>query len=117
AVRKTPLTRTLLLEQDARYQGSSEGYDTIFRFLRACEYGLPQWVSLVQAFVHSFGGDADYTFFVQALSRWFKSEELKNLDEEGIPIQISERFHKGESKEVLVEKLAGLAQNGSNQLS
>jgi|TARA_R100001143_G_scaffold23196_1_gene24058 hypothetical protein len=117
ALRKAPSMREFLLEQDANYQGSPEGYDTIFRFLRACEYGLPQWFSLVETFVHSFGGGADYTFFVQSLSRWFKPEELKNLDEEGIPIQISERFYESEGKTALIEKLAELAQSGSNQLS
>lgn len=117
ALRKAPSMRAFLLEQDANYQGVPEGYDTIFRFLRACEYGLPQWFSLVEAFVRSLGGRADYSFFIQSLSRWFKSEELKNLDEEGIPIQISERFYEGESKDELIEKLTKLALSGSNKLS
>lgn len=117
ALRKAPSMRVFLREQDANYEGAPEGYDMIFRFLRGCEYGLPQWFSLVEAFVRSFGGGADYTFFVQSLSRWFRAEELKNLDEEGIPIQISERFHQGEGKDALIEKLAGLAQSGSAELS
>ncbi|MEX3956007.1 DEAD/DEAH box helicase [Trinickia sp. EG282A] len=116
-LRKSKGMKTFLNEYDAKYKGSAESYDSVFRFLRACEYGLPQWFSLVEAFVKSAGFHADYSLFVQALSRWFLAEELKNLDEEGIPIQISERFHVGESKAVLTDRLAALALSGSAELT
>ena len=106
-----------LNEYDAKYQGSAENYDSVFRFLRACEYGLPQWFSLVEAFVKSAGVVADYSLFVQKMSRWFLPEELKDLDEEGIPIQISERFYMGESKAALTDRLAALARFGSAELT
>lgn len=117
ALRRSPSMKAFLLNQDVSYQGTPEGYDNIFRFLRACEYGLPQWFSLVEAFVRSFGVAADYSVFVQGLSRWFRAEELKNLDEEGIPIQISERFHQGEGKAALTAKLVQLAQANSKKLT
>jgi hypothetical protein len=63
------------------------------------------------------GVRADYGPFIQAMSRWFLPQELKDLDEEGIPIQISERFYKGQSKVALTNLLAGLASSGSQQLS
>lgn len=117
ALRKAPSMKAFLNEYDKKYRGAAESYDNVFRFLRACEYGLPQWFSLVEAFVRAGGGVADYSLFVQSLSRWFKAEELKNLDEEGIPIQIAERFHAGEGKSALTEKLAVLAQSSSAELT
>jgi len=36
--------------------------------------------------------ETDYSFFVAELPRWFRAEVLKNLDEQGVPVQISERF-------------------------
>ncbi|RQS68897.1 hypothetical protein DID96_18125 [Burkholderia sp. Bp8963] len=117
ALRMAGSMKSFLNEYDMKYQGMAENYDNVFRFLRACEYGLPQWFSLVEAFVKSAGFPADYGLFVQALSRWFLPEELKNLDEEGIPIQISERFHVGESKAALTDRLAALAMSESTELT
>ncbi|MFS8977578.1 helicase-related protein [Cupriavidus necator] len=117
ALRKARSMKAFLNEYDENYIGQPESYDNVFRFLRACEYGLPQWFSLVEAFVRASGRAADYSAFVQSLSRWFKAEILKNLDEEGIPIQISERFHVDEDKATLTEKLAALAQSQSDELT
>ncbi|WP_322051852.1 DEAD/DEAH box helicase [Paraburkholderia bannensis] len=117
ALRMAGSMKRFLNEYDASYQGSAENYDSVFRFLRACEYGLPQWFALIEAFVKSMGVRADYGPFIQAMSRWFLPQELKDLDEEGIPIQISERFYKGQSKVALTNLLAGLASSGSQQLT
>lgn len=117
ALRQAPSMRAFLTKYDDNYKGSAEGYDNVFRFLRACEYGLPQWFALVQAFVRAAGGHADYSLFILELSRWFKAEALKDLDEEGIPIQVSERFHKGETKNELTAKLAALARRRAPELT
>jgi hypothetical protein len=117
ALRQAPTIRAFLRKYDESYQGTAEAYDNVFRFLRACEYGLPQWFALVQAFVRVSGGRADYSLFIVELSRWFKAEVLKDLDEEGIPIQISERFHRGERKAELTAKLADLARRRAAELT
>ena len=117
ALRQAPTMRAFLKKYDDKYKGTAESYDNVFRFLRACEYGLPQWFALVQAFVRAAGRRADYSLFVLELSRWFKAEALKDLDEEGIPIQVSERFHKGETKNELTAKLAALAHRRSPELT
>jgi hypothetical protein len=66
--------------------------DNVFKFLRACEYSLPEYFATVQLFCIKAGRDANYSLFVAEMPRWFRAEVLKNLEEEGVPIQISERF-------------------------
>ena len=86
--------REFLTEHDESYSGDPVGHDNIFKFLRACEYGLPQYFSVIELFLKKIYPEADYSLFLHDLSRWFMPEVLKNLDEEGVPIQISERFHR-----------------------
>ena len=75
------------------YRGElTSNKDNVFRFLRACEYGLPQFVALIELFAKHVVDDIDYSLFAAELPRWFRPEILKNLDEQGIPMQISERF-------------------------
>lgn len=110
--------RQFLLEYDQRYQGQFAGHDNIFKFLRSCEYGLPQVFSVVELFVKRYYPDTDYSLFLHDISRWFRPEELKNLDEEGIPIQISERFIRpGDSKEALTNRLTQAAYDPKSGLS
>lgn len=116
-LRRASSMREFLLTYDKKYKGKPEAYDTVFKFLRACEYGLPQHFAVVEKFVQQHAPSADYSLFIEAISRWFKPEELKNLDEEGIPIQISERFYAGDDKEQLVEKLLSHARNRSQDLT
>lgn len=116
-LRRAQSMRDFLLTHDAKYKGRPEAYDTVFKFLRACEYGLPQHFAVVEMFVKQHAPAADYSLFIESISRWFKPEQLKNLDEEGIPIQISERFYEGEDKEQLVEKLRLLASGKSQNLT
>lgn len=105
-LRQSETMRDFFLDHDRRFKGDLKSYDNIFKFLRACEYGLPQFFAVVQLFVKANGREADYSLFVRDLSRWFRPEDLKNLDEEGIPIQISERFYQeGDDRSSLVAKL------------
>jgi hypothetical protein len=110
--------RAFLLEYDQAFQGDRVGHDNIFKFLRACEYGLPQLFSVVEMFVKAEGYHADYSLFLHDLSRWFRAEELKNLDEEGIPIQISERFYRaGDDRAGLTERLAMAARSTTSGMT
>jgi hypothetical protein len=110
--------REFLLGYDAGFQGDSAQYENIFKFLRACEYGLPQLLSVVELFVKAARPSADYGLFLRELSRWFRSEELKDLDEEGIPIQISERFYcPGDDRGKLASRLATAVSSNSDLLT
>jgi hypothetical protein len=54
---------------------------------------------------------ADYSLFIGSIGSWFKPEILKELDEEGIPIQVSEQFYvDGDTKASLKQRLAALCQ-------
>ncbi len=110
--------REFLLEQDASFRSNISLYENIFKFLRACEYGLPQLFSVVEMFVKAERPGTDYSLFLRELSRWFRPEELKDLDEEGIPIQISERFHQsGDDRCALSARLLALAEAQSDRLT
>jgi hypothetical protein len=74
------------------YQGDPKGHDGVFRFLRACEYGLPQLFAVVELFAKRINPVTNYGLFIAEMPRWFRAEVLKNLDEQGVPVQISERF-------------------------
>jgi hypothetical protein len=110
--------RDFLLNHDEGFKGPEAGRDNVFKFLRACEYGLPQYFSVVSLFVRNAGGQADYSFFIGELSRWFRPEVLKNLDEEGIPVQISERLYKAkDSEDTLRRRLIDAARLGDDRLT
>jgi late competence protein required for DNA uptake (superfamily II DNA/RNA helicase) len=74
------------------YRGKPRGQDNVFRFLRSCEYGLPQLFSVVELFAKRIRPQTNYGLFIAEMPRWFRAEVLKNLDEQGVPVQISERF-------------------------
>lgn len=74
------------------YKGDPQKQDNVFKFLRACEYGLPQLFSVVELFAKRIRPETNYGLFVAEMPRWFRAEVLKNLDEQGVPVQISERF-------------------------
>lgn len=117
-LRQSLTMKGFLLDYGVTYRGQDASKDNVFKFLRACEYGLPQYFSVVELFVKGSGHRADYSLFVSEMSRWFRAEELKNLDEEGVPIQISERFYTGgDSMAHLVRKLAAAASSGEPSLS
>lgn len=77
------------------YQGEPQRLDNVFKFLRAAEYSLPEYFAVVELFVRTQGVSADYSLFLSELPRWFRAEPLKILEEQGVPIQISERFLRG----------------------
>ncbi|WP_170324568.1 DEAD/DEAH box helicase [Ruegeria arenilitoris] len=107
-----------LLEQDQTYKGQPEGRDNVFQFLRACEYGLPQHFSVVELFVRQLVGGVDYGLFVGSISSWFKPEVLKELDEEGIPIQISEQFYlDGDTKASLKQRLRAICESKNSSVT
>jgi hypothetical protein len=72
-------------------------FEGIFKFLRACEYSLPEYISAIEVFVKRSrvkGAESvDYSLLTEGLGRWFRPESLKILEEQGVPIQISERFY------------------------
>lgn len=110
--------KDFLNEQVEGYSGSGFSHDNIFKFLRACEYGLPQLFSIVELFVRQLGQYADYSFFLRDMSRWFRSEILKNLDEEGVPIQISERFYTGiDTRQAIVGAMTAAVMFATDALS
>lgn len=74
------------------YKGEPQRQDNVFKFLRACEYGLPQLFSVVELFAKRIRPTTNYGLFIAEMPRWFRAEVLKNLDEQGVPVQISERF-------------------------
>jgi hypothetical protein len=117
-LRQAATIREFLLWHDESYEGDPKGYDNVFKFLRACEYGLPQIFAVIEVFVKKARARVDYSLFLRELSRWFTAEELKNLDEEGVPIQISERFFRnGETRADLILRLEAAVRSRSPELS
>lgn len=91
-LRRSETIRAFFDWHSATYRGDIVHLDNVFKFLRACEYSLPEYFSAVELFCNKEGRTADYTFFVAQMLHWFRAVVLKNLEEEGIPIQISEKF-------------------------
>jgi hypothetical protein len=118
-LRSSSSMKVFLNAYDESYKGDEIHYDSIFKFLRACEYGLPQLFALVETFVNKrVPGGANYSLFLAELPRWFGPEVLKNLDEEGIPIQISERFYRrDDTRADLLSRMAEAARSNVGQLS
>ena len=117
-LRQADTLKSFLLQQDESYQGKPEGRDNIFKFLRACEYGLPQHFAVIELFVKQLAGGTDYSLFVGNISSWFKPEILRELDEEGIPVQISEIFYMdGDTKAGLKQRLVSMCDSQDQRLS
>ena len=117
-LRRSDTLRQFLIEQDEGYGGRPENQDSIFKFLRACEHGLPQHFAVVNLFVRQIDSEADYSLFVADMSNWFKPDILKELDEEGIPIQIAERYYvDGNTKATLRQRLLEECGNPNTGLS
>lgn len=117
-LRGSDTLRQFLIEQDEGYRGRPENQDSIFKFLRACEYGLPQHFAVINLFVRQIVPEADYSLFVASMSNWFKPDILKELDEEGVPIQIAERYYvEGDTKATLRQRLLEECGNPNTGLS
>lgn len=110
--------KQFLLDYHEGYKGKDRGQDNIFKFLRACEYGLPQHFSLINIFVSKLYDNVDYSLFTYSMSTWFRPEILKNLDEEGIPIQISERFYQAnDTRTTLLHRLTDASLASTSDLT
>lgn len=92
-IRKKRPNREFFMWYTRNYKGDDSNQDNIFKFLRSCEYGLPQLFAVVEMFARRLDGRVNYGLFSAEMPRWFRPEVLKNLDEQGVPIQISERFY------------------------
>lgn len=100
------------------YRGDPIGHDGVFRFLRACEYGLPQLFAVVEMFAKRLNPATGYSLYLAEMPRWFRAEVLKNLDEQGVPVQISERFlRRGDSLDSLRSRLLQEAGNPRSALT
>lgn len=100
------------------YRGAPQSQDNVFKFLRACEYGLPQLFSVVELFAKRIRSETSYSLFIAEMPRWFRSEVLKNLDEQGVPVQISERFlRNGDTIDTLRKRLVLEARSSRSALT
>lgn len=117
-LRKSQSHKAFLIDYGKNYKGKMEDYDSIFKFLRACEYGIPQYFAVIELFVRQISIDVDYSLFIGGLNSWFCPDCLKELDEEGIPIQISERFYlDGDTRISLKERLRDASETGHPDLT
>jgi len=100
------------------YQGDENKIDGVFRFLRAVEYSLPKYFAAVELMVLKAGEIADYNLLVAQMPRWFRADALKMLEEQGVPIQISERFLRtGDTVTSLGNLLISIAKRTDARLS
>jgi hypothetical protein len=117
-LRNAPQMKRFFLWHSANYRGKAEHMDNIFKFLRACEFNLPEFIALIELFVKNAGYNVDYSFLTGGLPRWFRAEELKILEEQGVPIQISERFYaEGDTVRSLGARLQYLARSRNARIS
>lgn len=110
--------RSFFLWHFAGYRGKPENIDGVFKFLRAAEYNLPEYIALLEAIVSALSGaEVDYAYLTGGLPRWFRPEAQKLLEEEGVPIQISEKFAQDEDTiSSLRSRLRRLAEQKDSQL-
>jgi hypothetical protein len=100
------------------YQGQPRRLDNVFKFLRACEFSLPEYLAVIELFLTKAGVRAHYSLLLAELPRWFRDEALKILEEQGVPMQISERFFEaGDTAATLGERLRGLAILGRGDIA
>lgn len=117
-LRSSRALQDFFLWHSRSYRGQPNQKDNVFRFLRACEYGLPQLFAIVELFARRLGSSTNYSLFISEMPRWFRNEVLKNLDEQGLPVQISERFlERGDTIESLRERLVREAHNTGGSLT
>lgn len=102
------------------YRGQPERIDNIFKFLRSAEFSLPEYFAVIELFAKASISASliDYSLFLAELPRWFRAEPLKILEEQGVPIQISERFLRtGDTVTSLGVRLREAAQNEGSSLT
>lgn len=92
--------------------------ENIFRFLRACEHVLPEVIGAIEMFCRAQGKRVDYSVLMAELSCWFRPMVVKQLEEQGIPVQIAERFYaEGDSLDELADRLRRIASYDSDEIS
>lgn len=71
-----------------------EGIDRAFEFLGSCEFNHATATAAVNELVLELRPDlkADYSFYSLQLESWFRQPWLKELDEIGVPVPLSERL-------------------------
>jgi hypothetical protein len=117
-LRRAETLRAFLIGMDESFKGRPHEADWIFKFLRACEYGLAQYYAVSELFVQQVNDQTDYSAFYGGMSSWFRPELLKELDEEAIPIQIAERFYRsGDDKAALISRMMESAKATDDRLS
>ena len=102
------------------YRGSPQQIDNVFKFLRAVEYSLPEYFAVIELFVRQASPklEVNYLLFLAEMPRWFRSEALKILEEQGVPIQISECFLRfGDTVTSLGARLRAAAMGDGYELS
>ena len=117
-LRSNGTLRGFFLWHSGSYRGEPRGQDNVFRFLRSCEYGLPQLFSVIELFAKRIRPQTHYSLFIAEMPRWFRAEVLKNLDEQGVPVQISERFLvRGDTMDTLRRRLVQDARKDRSNLT
>lgn len=117
-LRKNRQVKEFLFWYTRTYKGQDANQDSIFKFLRSCEYGLPQLFAVVEMFARRKDANTNYGLFTAEMPRWFRPEVLKNLDEQGVPIQISERFYLlDDTVARLSKRIRDAAENGDSHLN
>lgn len=110
--------RQFLIDHDESFRSDIKYYESIFQFLRKCEYDIPQMLSIIEIFAQRKFPEADFSRYIRSLASWFRDPLLRHLDEEGIPIQISERYYReGDSHDDLLRRLSDAARSGSSALT
>lgn len=117
-LRSSPSMREFYSWHSESYRGEPKRLDNVFKFLRAAEFSLPEYFAVIELFVSKDHSSADYSLLLSELPRWFRAEELKILEEQGVPIQISERFlRRGDTVTTLGERLRALAERRDERLT
>ena len=92
--------------------------ESVFKFLRGCEYGIPQWIAVTNVLVRKHFPGADYSMLEAALPVFFRPKVLKHLDEQGVPFQISERFFfPDDTVRTLGQRLVAIARGDGEQMT
>jgi hypothetical protein len=117
-LRKADSLKAFFLWHDGSHRGEGDKFDGVFKFLRSAEYSIPEYFSVIQLMVRLAGHEANYDLFLAQMPRWFRADALKMLEEQGVPIQISERFlRSGDTVTLLADRLRDLAKRRSRRLS